>query len=323
MSKKNGVRSRGWCFTINNYNQADVDAVMGADCDYVICGIEKGEDKETPHLQGYMYWTMQKAFSTIKKLLGRAHIEKAKGTGAENREYCTKEGDILIEKGSMPLDTKAKGAKGQEYWRDVKQKAQAGMLDEIDDKTYVGMYRTLVAISKDHATKHEPLDHTTGEWWYGESGSGKSKTARETYPDAYIKGVNKWWDGYRGEDTVIIEDLDKFNVSIGGDLKRWCDHYSFPAEIKGGGMNIRPKRIIITSQYDINEIWDDQATVDALERRCKKRHFAVLASSDSSSEASAPAVSAVKLVREGADLQNPYEMQVADGEMDWKSYYEM
>jgi len=280
-----GKPARGWCFTINNYNQADTDAVMAADCDYVVCGIEKGKDKETPHLQGYMYYKKPKSFSTIKKLLGRAHIEKAKGTGQENRDYCSKEGDLLVEKGTMPLDPKLQGAKGEEYWKDIKEKAQMGRLDEVDNKTYVGMYRTLQAIAKDHAKNKESLDHTTGEWWYGESGSGKSKTARETYPDAYIKGVNKWWDGYRDQETVIIEDLDKFDVAMGGNLKRWCDHYSFPAEIKGGGMNIRPKKIIITSQYDIHEIWEDQATIDALERRCTKRHFAVLAVSSNASSA--------------------------------------
>jgi len=313
--------ARGWCFTINNYEQADVDGVMGADCDYVICGIEKGKDKETPHLQGYMYYKKPKSFSTIKKLLGRAHIEKAKGTGAENREYCTKEGDILVEKGDMPLDPKEQGKHGLAFWSELKAKAVSGRLDEIDDKTYMTMYSTIRAVAKDHATKHAPLEHTTGEWWYGESGSGKSRTARETYPDAYIKGVNKWWDGYKGEKVVIIEDLDKFNVSIGGDLKRWCDHYSFPAEVKGGGMNIRPEKIIITSQYDISEIWDDEATVDALERRCKKRKFAILAASDqSSSGACAPA--AKKLPVKMDSVKEP-SFQVADGEMDWKSYYEM
>jgi len=216
------------------------------------------------------------------------------------------------------LDPKLQGAKGEEYWKDVKEKAQAGRLDEIDNKTYVGMYRTLMAISKDHAQKCAPLENTTGEWWYGASGTGKSRTARTDYPDAYIKPINKWWDGYRGEKVVIIEDLDKFNVAMGGDLKRWCDHYSFPAEVKGGCMNIRPEKIIITSQYDINEIWEDEATVDALSRRCKKRKFSSLVASSSSSSSSAIAQADKKL----ESVEEP-SFQVADGEMDWKSYYEM
>jgi len=265
-------RSRGWCFTINNPKTLDKEKVLALQAEYLVCGEEEGE-QHTPHLQGYLYFGTVKSRSQISKMLPRAHLVAAKGTGQQNRDYCTKEGKILCERGSMPKDPKAQGAKGKEFWEEIKNQATAGSLDDIDPKTYVTLYGALRAIQKDHAQKMPACETTTGEWWYGPSGTGKSKTARETYPDAYIKGVNKWWDGYRGEEVVIIEDLDKFNVSMGGDLKRWCDHYSFPAEIKGGGMNIRPKKIIITSQYDIGEIWEDEATVDALNRRCKKRRF--------------------------------------------------
>lgn len=277
-------RSRGWCFTINNPKDFDKERVVAlktSGCDYVICGEEVGQGG-TPHLQGYVHFKEAKSLKSLSKLLPRARLEAAKGTGSQNRDYCVKEGVILTEWGTMPQDPVAqgvhgaKGAKsGVEYWEKLKAAAKTGDLEALDAKTFVTQYRTVKAIQKDYSEKKEPLAETTGEWWWGPSGSGKSRTARETYPQAYIKGVNKWWDGYNGEDVVIIEDLDKFNVALGGDLKRWCDHYSFPAEVKGGGMNIRPKKIIITSQYDINEIWEDNATVAALERRCKKRVFEV------------------------------------------------
>jgi len=310
MSRK---RSRGWCFTLNNYTQADCQKVLDLEADYVICGKEKGGKKETPHLQGYIYWKTQQDFSKVKKLLVKAHWEAAKGTGQENRDYCSKEEDLLLEKGSMPQDPKKQAQKGSDYWDNVKALAVDGNLDEIDSKLFVQNYAALKGIMKDHMKKCEPLPDTTGEWWYGPSGSGKSKTARETYPDAYIKGVNKWWDGYRGEEVVIIEDLDKFNVSMGGDLKRWCDHYSFPAEVKGGGMNIRPKKIIITSQYDIGEIWEDEATVDALERRCKKVKFGVI-------QADVPAEPAKKK-KDKVEFV-PDEMK-SGADMDWESYYQL
>jgi len=262
-------RSRGWCFTINNFKESDSEKVKSLECQYVVCGIEKGDKEETPHLQGYTYFSSLKSLAQVKKLLPRAHFEAAKGTGLQNQTYCLKQGNVLVDRGDMPADK----SKNLTDWSAIRELCKEGRMEEIDDKTFVQRYTTIRAIAKDYAQKKPAEANTTGEWWYGPSGSGKSKTARETYPDAYIKGVNKWWDGYRNEDVVIIEDLDKFNVSMGGDLKRWCDHYSFPAEIKGGGMNIRPKKIIVTSQYDIHEIWEDQATVDALNRRCVKRKF--------------------------------------------------
>lgn len=274
------TRVRGWCFTINNYTADSIRTLDRYPCDYMVYGKEGKGDGKTPHVQGYLYVKNKVSMKTLKKKLSaRAHFSKALGTARQNKEYCSKEGDWK-ERGEMPKDPVKQGhhgdkggAAGKEYWDEIKAVCKAGDIDDLPSKVFVTQYRTIVAIAKDHATKHKPLPTTTGHWWYGKSGTGKSKTARETYPEAFIKGCNKWWDGYQGEDVVIIEDLDKFNVAMGGDLKRWCDHYSFPAEVKGGGMNIRPAKIIITSQYDISDIWDDKATVDALTRRCKKRKF--------------------------------------------------
>ena len=61
---------------------------------------------------------------------------------------------------------------------------------------------------------------------------------------------------------------------MGSFLKRYADHYPFRAEHKGGSRLIRPKNIIVTSNYEMTEIWPaDPALVAALTRRYKILRF--------------------------------------------------
>jgi len=53
----------------------------------------------------------------------------------------------------------------------------------------------------------QAVDFLAGEWHCGPTGTGKSRTVRKKYPDAFIKSNDIWWDGYSGEATVIIEEM--------------------------------------------------------------------------------------------------------------------
>lgn len=90
------IRSRGWCFTINNPTEEDDECIqrLVAEAQYVIVGKEKGAVEETPHYQSYCFFKNTTRFAKIKKLLPRAHIEKQKGNNFEAIEYCKKEKDF-------------------------------------------------------------------------------------------------------------------------------------------------------------------------------------------------------------------------------------
>lgn len=70
----------------------------------MVVGKEQGE-QGTKHLQGYLYYDNARSFASVKKLIPKAHIEAAKGSPAQNKEYCTKEGDFF-ELGDMPTQGK-------------------------------------------------------------------------------------------------------------------------------------------------------------------------------------------------------------------------
>jgi len=264
--------SKNWCFTINNPTDEDmIPLVDNPKIKYIIVGKEKGE-QGTEHAQGFVIFHGNQRMSAVKKLMPRAHLEMARGSAEQAADYCKKDGDYR-EEGEMPMSKKRQGECEQERWKKIKELAQSGNLEEIDPKIYVTHYRTLTAIAKDHPRKQENLPELQNEWYWGTTGTGKSRKAREENPDAYIKNCNKWWDGYNDQDVVIIEDIDAGHECLGHHLKLWTDHYPFLAETKGGSKMIRPKKIIFTSNYSIVSIFLKPEIYEPLLRRIKEIPF--------------------------------------------------
>lgn len=263
-------KSRNWCFTLNNYTDRDYEVASCMDKEkmkFLVVGKEVG-DQGTPHLQGYVVWTSPRALTFCKNWLKKAHFEIARGSYEENQDYCSKGGDFVIY-GERPMSQEEKGKAGKRKWEEAKKLAIEGNFQDIDASIYISQYTNLKRIHHDHIPKPNSIPSTAGIWVYGLSGTGKSRMIWEKYPNAYRKMMNKWWDGYSMEKIVVLEDVDKENGKwLGFYLKIWMDHYPFRAEVKNSSLMIRPEKIIVTSQYQIHEIWQDDETRDAITRRC-------------------------------------------------------
>lgn len=243
----------------------------------MIFGRETAPDTGTPHLQGYVYFENARTFGAMKELLPTAHLEKAREGPRCNYEYCSKGGDFE-EFGVRPLEEGEASRKGGEAvkrkWEDAKKAAQEGDLDRIPGEIFVRYYKSLKTIHTDYQEMPKEVEGVVGRWFYGPTGTGKSRAARDEYPDAYLKNAaNKWWCGYKGERYVIIDDLDKAHKEMGYYLKIWLDRYPFQAETKGGSMIIRPEVVVITSNYRMEDIWEDETTLLPLRRRCRVTRF--------------------------------------------------
>jgi len=269
-------KCRGWCFTVNNYTEADEAAVKAVGesgrAKYVVCGREKGE-QGTPHLQGYVYFDHARSRASVSKMIPRAHLEAAKGSAQENFVYCSKEEDFF-EIGARPQDPKAQGPKGKAYWDEQLALAKAGNVEACDSKLQLSHFSTLNAIAARYAPKpvDDDWEETPHVWYYGPTGSGKTRLAKTDNPSHYVKNCDEWWQGYAGEECVIIDDFDKYHVKMGYNLKRWADHGPFVAYVKGSSVTIRPKKLVVTSNYKPSEIWDDPNTLEPIMRRFKLVH---------------------------------------------------
>jgi len=269
-------RFRAFTFTINNYTSEDESSLLNLGHRYIVYGREVGESG-TPHLQGYIVFGTSRSFKSLSSKMPRAHIEQAKGDSAANFRYCTKGGDYF-EDGDKPASNKEKGQKGGAVnacrYKTARQAAQSGDVADIPDDLYTRHYKFYEREAKrarlaDSATLAPAARHY---WLHGLTGTGKSYAARNVGKHlgfrTYIKDPqSKWWDGYDGEEIVVIDDFDKYQVKQGGDMKRYLDIYPFPAQTKGGMLFIRPKVIIITSNYKLEEIWEDDGTIGPLRRR--------------------------------------------------------
>jgi hypothetical protein len=194
-------------------------------------------------------------------------------------EYCKKDGDYT-ERGSFSTQ-KEKGEHNAQRWKRAREAAESGNFGDIPDDIRLKYHKNIKAIRMEKL-KEQNLECTeiANEWYYGETGTNKSLTAWNENPEAYRKMCNKWWDGYNGEEVVIIDDLDIKHDVLGHHLKIWGDHYPFMAEVKGDALKIRPKKIIVTSNYSPEAIWQDNQTLLPILRRFKKKEFKKIKAAD-------------------------------------------
>lgn len=263
---------KNWCFTLNNYVPEDEVALASLRCDYLIYGREIGEEG-TPHLQGYVQMPKKLRLTGLKKILPRAHWEPAKGDQPSNREYCSKEGDF-VERGEPRVGRR--GAPTQEERQRKNKRLRDTDLNDLVDSGEISIMdvRKLKNARLDLAQEKPAFaaSDVRGLWIWGPPGVGKSRKAREDYgDDVYLKAQNKWWDGYTGQKTVILDDMDC--DALGHHLKIWTDRYACTGEVKGGTVNLQHERFIVTSNFSIETLFDKPEIAAALRRRFTVIHM--------------------------------------------------
>ena len=254
------MKSQNYCFTINNYTEEDLESCKNLKYNYIIIGDEIGEN-QTRHLQGYINFRNQVHFTALKKKIPRAHIEKCKGNAIQNINYCSKD-SIIYEDGNKPgiQGKRTDLEKVKEIVLDT-----GKMRDVVLEATSYQSVRMAEKILEYHEKKRnwKPIV----KWYYGPTGSGKSKLAYEESPDGYTAGEsNKWWQGYDAHENVIIDDFRKDFIKF-HELLKLLDRYPYLIECKGGSRQFLAKKIIITSPFHPEEIYNTREDIEQLLRR--------------------------------------------------------
>lgn len=270
-------KSRNWVFTLNNPTPGDDLEIelLKEHVKYFVYGRERGE-LGTPHYQGYVQFPHPVSRRRVSSLLSRAHIEVAKGNAQQNREYCTKDGDYE-EYGEAPQPRSTVDKKQQ--WKTIIKLAEDGELETIkEDYPHVYFLHHKKILDLRRRGSGILDGDLENEWWVGPTGTGKSRRLWSLYPDHYAKSLNKWWDGYEDEEIVAIEEMNpEAGKWLGSFLKIWADRYPFSPEVKGSHMKkIRPKKIIVLSNYTPEEVFTSDQDLLPIKRRFKIVHFNTL-----------------------------------------------
>ncbi|UPW41515.1 replication associated protein [Myodefec virus RodL3_773] len=250
------TQARCWCGTLNSLpDNFDAEAWIkekAEKCKFIVGQLEMGHETEHQHLQFYVQLSRSQRLNWLKRNISEeAHWEAAKGTAKQCYDYCTKE------------DTRVAGPWQVGEW--ATQGQTRGLSQAVECINSGGTLRDVAEQFPEvyirHARGLKDWVHTVGnkgprqigedgpEVWvfWGRSGTGKSRRARDDWPEAYWKLNNaRWWDGYAGHETVIFDDFKGSSLTL-HDFQRIIDRYPIDVEVKGGTTPLSATRYVFTS----------------------------------------------------------------------------
>lgn len=302
--EKKQKRIRAWCFTINasekqgfgsksvydgwslEHLRPVVDALFGGgSIKYCIMGREIGKQGRK-HIQGYVVFKSGVTLNSAKRKLSCvwAHFEPARGTGEQNKSYCSKsldDGDIcaklaepVVEWGTCPV--------GKGVRTDLKALLSPLMSGEeslhewigSNPAYYVRYRRGIQDLYMHQLQKRIPMMRPVRvEIHYGPTGTGKTYHCvhrAPSYDEIYFlsqKGPKAlWFDGYMGEAVLIIDEYTPNDISM-ANLLTITDTYKRQFPIKGGFIYGAWNLVLFTSNWHPDEWFTLQPNVEAFKRR--------------------------------------------------------
>lgn len=253
-----------WCFTLNSVAGAPLPppwSVLPQGARYLVFQEEVGE-QGTHHYQGYIEFTARKSLQAVKTALGSTtvHLKWARAPAATQLEYCTKcckpcyVARKAREFSTPKIDCSNCDRIGSAVilGEPVTQGKRSVVLNQVkNDGYWAVMLSDPASLSscdrfayKVHQLENEIKRDAAGfvapeiRLLSGASGCGKSRTfwtvapTGDRYKLAHHSYDKVWFDGYRGQSHVLIEEFCS-TVPL-AKLKEFLDGHPVQFPVKGG-----------------------------------------------------------------------------------------
>lgn len=282
---------RKYQLTINNPTEhgfsheiikANIQALSG--CLYWCMCDEEGA---TPHTHVYMAFEHAKEFASVQRRFYGAHIEAAKGTHRENRDYIRKEGkwrDSDKSETNKSETFEESGELPEESDRRVKQ-SEAILARVIDGASNAEIMREYPSAML-HLPRIEQARQTfleekyrkefrklTVEYIWGETGVGKTRKVMEKHGYENVCRVTNYahpFDSYTGQDVIVF---DEFRSSLPlSDMLCYLDGYPLMLPCRYADRVACYTKVYILSNISLDKQYpnvqlEEPASFDAFKRR--------------------------------------------------------
>jgi len=288
------TRSRKWQITINNpeKNGFTHDTIKDklADMKSLVYYCMADEKGETYHTHLYVYFQNVVRYSTLHNTFYGAHLEMAKGTSQQNRDYIAKAGkwesdekhgtrveNTFEEYGDCPIERQGHRTDLEELYDLICSGATNKEIYEQNPRLIVhnNLIEKLRQDNLYEAHKNKFIEKTVTYVW-GKTGIGKTRMLYEKHSPSDVYRVTNWkhpFDNYTGQKVLA---LDEFRSQLFiSDMLSYLDLYpvTLPARYvdKQGCYSI----VYIISNWELREQYpniqrEDPNTWQAFLRRVSK-----------------------------------------------------
>lgn len=236
---------------------------------YSIASVELCPTTQRPHIQGYTEFTESTSIQLMRSVLSGISSDAccvSLGSQKKNIIYCSKTDTQILPPITIGIPLTIEQGKRNDIHLSIALVKKNQSIREICN--VATSYQSIRICEKylQYNESPRPINSINVIWIYGPTGTGKTRYAFHKYPDLFRPTTFKWWEGYDGHKTILIDDFRKDFCKF-HELLTLTDIYPFRVEVKGTSRQVQFDTIIFTCPFPPTELYPYREDIKQFTRR--------------------------------------------------------